>query len=121
MALIGKNKEEAQELAAKLSNAVDRGLVAQVDECALSLLELSETKSRIVLSETEWRAFLKTVRKAIPVFVSTYIMVSKYIESALVSGLSEPCATIRALLEEAKAKDAWILELPIEEEGVSDV
>jgi hypothetical protein len=116
MALIQKNKENAQNLASLLSDAVDRGMVAKADEYSLSLLTLSEKESRIELSEIEWHDFLKSVRNTTPSFVSAYVLDTKDVETILASKFPEGCDPIRALLEDAKVKNAWILELPVEGE-----
>jgi hypothetical protein len=117
MGLIEKNKEEALNVAALLSDAVDTGMVAKADEYSFLLLGMAKKEFRIELSETEWHNFLSSIRKTNPLFVSAYILDTKDIEAILDSGFTEDSDPLCVLLEEAKAKDAWVLELPIEEEG----
>jgi hypothetical protein len=116
MGLIEKNKEEALNFAALLSDAVDKGMVAKADEYSFSLLGLSKEEFRIELSETEWHNFLSSVREKKPGFVSAYILDTKDIEAILDSGFTESSDPLCVLLKKAKANDAWILELPVEGE-----
>jgi hypothetical protein len=113
MGLVEKNKEEALKLAALLSDAVDKGMVAKADEYSRLILALSKRESRIELPESEWHNFLSAVRKTDPGFVSAYILTAKDIGAIVDSGFTENSDPLCVLLKEAKSKDAWVLELPL--------
>lgn len=108
--------DKAQDLSAKLQNAVEVGEFNRVEQITRELISLVHTVDSLNLSEEYWRQLLEKIRSFDASFKSNYIIAKSQLE-VIAAGIADSFKDVFFIVEQALKSNSIVLQLPFEEEN----
>jgi len=111
-----EHTSKAQDLSAKLHNAMEAGEMGAVDQFTEELISLTNSDYSLSLTEEHWHQLIEKVRSSDDDFKSDYIMAKQQLKTIIAAGVAESFANVSGVVEQALKTEGVILQLPYEEE-----
>ena len=111
-----KHISKAQDLSAKLRNAIEAGEMGDVDQLTEELTSLADNGYSLFLPEEYWHQLIGKVRIFDDDFKSDFILARPQLKTIIATDVTESFSKISDILEQALMADGAVLQLPFEEE-----